>query len=127
MFNEFEKAAGYLETVDTPIVIKASGLAAGKGVVLPETREEAAAGLRAMMVAREFGDAGSSVVIEEQLSGPEVSLLAFSDGITLRTMLPAQDHKRLMDGDRGPNTGGMGAYAPAPVCPATGRTAGERL
>ena len=99
------------------LVIKASGLAAGKGVIVPDTLAEAEAALRAMMVTRELGSAGNEIILEERLSGEEVSLLAFTDGVTVRTMPPAQDHKRLLDGDHGPNTGGMGAYAPAPVCP----------
>ncbi|WVR06624.1 phosphoribosylamine-glycine ligase [Kwoniella sp. DSM 27419] len=96
-------------------VIKASGLAAGKGVLLPETTEEALKGLESVMVNKEFGDAGDEVVVEEYLSGPEISVLAFSDGYTIIPMPAAQDHKRIGDGDVGPNTGGMGAYAPAPV------------
>lgn len=96
-------------------VIKASGLAAGKGVLLPETTDEAVAALKSVMVDHEFGSAGDEVVVEEYLSGPEISVLAFSDGYTLVPMPAAQDHKRIGDGDQGPNTGGMGAYAPAPV------------
>ncbi len=117
VFRRHAEAVRFLETVDYPIVIKASGLAAGKGVILPASKEEALAALEAVMVRREFGAAGEEVVIEERLSGPEVSLMAFCDGRRAVAMLPAQDHKRLLDGDRGPNTGGMGAYAPAPVCP----------
>ena len=96
-------------------VIKASGLAAGKGVLIPETNEEAVAALKSVMVDREFGDAGDEVVIEEFLTGPEISVLAFCDGYTIVPMPAAQDHKRIGEGDIGPNTGGMGAYAPAPV------------
>jgi len=114
-FREFDDAIAYLETVDYPIVIKASGLAAGKGVILPETLNEAKATLGSILVNKTFGEAGNEVVIEERLSGEEVSLMAFTDGKTIVPMLPAQDHKRLLDGDRGPNTGGMGAYAPAPI------------
>jgi len=114
-FSKFETALGYLDTVAYPIVIKASGLAAGKGVILPETDEEAEAILKSILIGRTFGDAGSEVVIEERLNGQEVSLMAFTDGTTVLPMLPAQDHKRLFDGDQGPNTGGMGAYAPAPI------------
>jgi phosphoribosylamine--glycine ligase / phosphoribosylformylglycinamidine cyclo-ligase len=117
IFTQLDQATAYLDTLDYPVVIKASGLAAGKGVLLPATREEAHACLRQVMVEGEFGSAGDEVVIEERLEGPEVSLLAFTDGVTVRAMPPAQDHKRQLDGDRGPNTGGMGAYAPAPVCP----------
>jgi len=114
-FTQLEDALGYLDKVDYPIVIKASGLAAGKGVVLPETDDEAKATLKSIMIDKEFGDAGNKVVIEERMTGQEVSLMAFTDGATVVPMVPAQDHKRLLDGDNGPNTGGMGAYAPAPI------------
>ena len=117
LFKNHVEAVRYLEKVDYPVVIKASGLAAGKGVILPETKAEALAALEAIMVKRDFGAAGEEVLIEEHLSGPEVSLMAFTDGRTVVPMLPAQDHKRLLDSDLGPNTGGMGAYAPAPICP----------
>jgi len=114
-FTDIAKAASYLEATDYPVVIKASGLAAGKGVILPETKPEAIAALESMLVLRAFGEAGAEVVIEERLSGSEVSLMAFTDGATVAPMLPARDHKRLWDNDLGPNTGGMGAYAPAPI------------
>jgi phosphoribosylamine--glycine ligase len=114
-FRHLEEAVQYLGSVDHPIVIKASGLAAGKGVILPETMDEAKATLRSVLVDKAFGEAGDEVVIEERLMGQEVSLMAFTDGITVIPMLPAQDHKRLLDGDEGPNTGGMGAYAPTPI------------
>ena len=114
-FHQFEEAVQYLESLDDPIVIKASGLAAGKGVILPETTEEARVALNSILVERTFGDAGDEVVIEERLVGQEVSLMAFTDGTSVVPMVPAQDHKRLLDGDEGPNTGGMGAYAPAPM------------
>jgi phosphoribosylamine--glycine ligase/phosphoribosylformylglycinamidine cyclo-ligase len=114
-FSDMAKAAAHLEATDYPVVIKASGLAAGKGVILPETRPLAIAALEGMLVRREFGEAGSEVVIEERLSGPEISLMAFTDGTTVIPMLPARDHKRLCEDDLGPNTGGMGAYAPAPI------------
>jgi phosphoribosylamine--glycine ligase/phosphoribosylaminoimidazole synthetase len=114
-FTELSDAVKYLDTVDYPIVIKASGLAAGKGVILPETLAEAQAALAEMIQGRVFGEAGSEVVIEERMRGPEVSLMAFTDGTTVVPMVAAQDHKRLLDGDNGPNTGGMGAYAPAPI------------
>ena len=114
-FSAFEDAVQYLERVEYPIVIKASGLAAGKGVILPETLEEAKSALQAILVDKAFGNAGTEVVIEERMSGPEVSLMAFTDGTTVVPMVSAQDHKRLLDGDTGPNTGGMGAYAPAPL------------
>ena len=116
-FTDFQAALKHLLTIDYPIVIKASGLAAGKGVILPDCADEAEAALRQIMLAHEFGAAGDEVIIEERLSGEEVSLLAFTDGVTVKPMPTAQDHKRIFDGDRGPNTGGMGAYAPAPICP----------
>jgi phosphoribosylamine--glycine ligase/phosphoribosylformylglycinamidine cyclo-ligase len=119
-FKQFDAALAYLRSItgdSASVVIKASGLAAGKGVVVPETSAGAEAALRAMMVDQELGDAAHEVIIEERLEGEEVSLLAFTDGTTVKPMPPAQDHKRLLDGDRGPNTGGMGAYAPAPICP----------
>ena len=114
-FRQLDEAIRYLESVDYPLVIKASGLAAGKGVILPETDEDAKSALEDILVNKVFGDAGAEVVIEERLSGQEVSLMAFTDGTSVAPMLPAQDHKRLLDGDKGPNTGGMGAYAPAPI------------
>ncbi|CAG0944433.1 phosphoribosylamine---glycine ligase [Anaerolineae bacterium] len=116
-FDDFDTTLKFMRAADYPIVIKASGLAAGKGVIIPESSQEAETALRQIMLEREFGAAGDQVVIEERLQGEEVSLLAFTDGITVKPMLPAQDHKRLLDDDRGPNTGGMGAYAPAPICP----------
>ncbi len=116
-FFDLAEAVRYLESVDYPVVIKASGLAAGKGVILPETLDDAKATVKSILVDQAFGEAGHQVVIEERLSGPEVSLMAFTDGTCVVPMLPAQDHKRLLDGDEGPNTGGMGAYAPAPVFP----------
>jgi len=119
-YTDFYAAVGHLLGVDFDhggVVIKASGLAAGKGVIVPDCADDAEAALRDIMLDHAFGAAGDQVVIEERLEGEEVSLLAFSDGVTVRPLLPAQDHKRLGDGDLGPNTGGMGAYAPAPVCP----------
>ena len=115
IFSDFEEAMDYLHRIDYPIVIKASGLAAGKGVILPETDVEAKSALEDILVKKTFGEAGAEVVIEERMSGQEVSLMAFTDGISVVPMIPAQDHKRLLDGDEGLNTGGMGAYAPAPV------------
>ncbi|CAO3666861.1 hypothetical protein G6F70_004244 [Rhizopus microsporus] len=114
-FTDYEKAKKYVESVDHKVVLKASGLAAGKGVLMPENKEEALEGLKAIMVNKEFGDAGSEVVIEECLEGQELSFLAFSDGYTIIPLPPAQDHKRALDGDKGPNTGGMGCYAPTPI------------
>ncbi len=116
-FSNPQEALAYIREMDVPVVIKASGLAAGKGVILPDNKEAARAALDSIMVGAEFGQAGAEVVIEERLSGPEVTLLAFSDGKTVKPMVPSQDHKRALDGDQGLNTGGMGAYAPVPACP----------
>ena len=115
VFRSHDEALKHLLGIDYPVVIKASGLAAGKGVIVPDCADDAEAALRQIMLDREFGSAGDEVVIEERLTGPEVSVLAFSDGETVRVMPPAQDHKRVGDGDTGLNTGGMGAYAPAPI------------
>jgi phosphoribosylamine--glycine ligase len=115
-FRDFEKALHYIQDLERPVVIKASGLAAGKGVILPDNPAQAETALRQIMVEKAFGSAGDEVVLEEKLTGPEVSLFGFTDGTTLKSTIPAQDHKRIFDGDRGPNTGGMGAYAPVPVC-----------
>ncbi len=117
VFDDLPAALSFLRSVDYPVVIKASGLAAGKGVIIPESLPQAETALHQIMVQREFGAAGDQVVIEERLQGEEVSLLAFTDGVTVRPLLPAQDHKRALDGDRGPNTGGMGAYSPTALCP----------
>lgn len=113
-FDDFDAATAYLNSIDHPVVIKADGLAAGKGVIIPQTKEEAHAALKDIMLTREFGDAGNSVVIEEFLEGEECSILTFSDGHSIASLPPAQDHKRIGDGDTGPNTGGMGTYAPCP-------------
>lgn len=115
VFSEFEDAADFVHGLDDLPVLKASGLAAGKGVLLPASQDEAVEQLRAMMVNRRFGDAGTTVLVEERLQGPELSVLAFCDGESLRLAPAAQDHKRLLDADRGPNTGGMGAFAPSPL------------
>lgn len=115
VFDDFQQALAALAGMDALPVIKASGLAAGKGVVLPASLAEAEATLHDMLVKRCFGAASATVLLEERLSGPEVSVLAFCDGKTARVMPAAQDHKRLLDGDRGPNTGGMGAFAPSPL------------
>lgn len=113
-FTDHADAVAYVKSVNHPVVIKASGLAAGKGVIIPETTEEALAGLNDIMVSKEFGAAGEEVVVEEFLTGQEISILAFSDGYTALALPGAQDHKRIGDGDTGPNTGGMGTYSPAP-------------
>jgi len=115
MFCDYEAARAYLHQIGAPIVIKASGLAAGKGVTVCATLGEAEEALRAVMVDRAFGSAGDEVLIEEMLTGQEASLLAFCDGKIAVPMIAAQDHKAAYDGDRGPNTGGMGCYAPAPL------------
>ncbi len=115
VFSDPSEAHDHIDQVDYLVVIKTSGLAAGKGVLLPETSEEAHAELDRMMVGKAFGAAADQVVIEERLTGEEISLMAFCDGFTAVPMLPAQDHKRLLDGDAGPNTGGMGAYAPVSI------------
>lgn len=113
-FTSFETALAYLKEQEAPIVIKADGLAAGKGVTVAATLEEAEEALRSIMLDKVFGDAGNQVVIEEFLAGQEMSILAFVDGETVKPMVPAQDHKPIFDGDKGPNTGGMGTYTPLP-------------
>lgn len=113
-FTDFDEAKKYVDSVDHNVVIKASGLAAGKGVLIPQTKEEAYAALKEVMQDRAFGSAGDEVVVEEFLEGDELSILAFSDGYTIVDLPPAQDHKRIGENDTGLNTGGMGAYAPAP-------------
>lgn len=115
VFAEAEAARAYIRSEGAPIVVKADGLAAGKGVVVAMTEQEALDAVDAIMENNSFGDAGERVVIEEFMEGEEASLLAFTDGTVIRPMISAQDHKRAFDGDKGPNTGGMGTYAPAPV------------
>lgn len=115
VFAEAEAARAYIRSEGAPIVVKADGLAAGKGVVVAMTEQEALDAVDAIMEHNSFGDAGARVVIEEFMEGEEASLLAFTDGTVIRPMISAQDHKRAFDGDKGPNTGGMGTYAPAPV------------
>lgn len=114
-FSDYEKAIAYVDSVNHDVVIKATGLAAGKGVLLPTTKEEAKEGLKQIMVDKAFGDAGAEVVIEELLLGDELSVLTFCDGYTIKSLPLAQDHKRIFDGDQGPNTGGMGCYAPTNI------------
>ena len=114
-FTDFEAARSYAGQQQLPIVVKASGLAAGKGVVVAATRPEVDEALADMLVAGRYGEAGKVVVIEEFLDGEEASMIGLCDGRSVQMLLPSQDHKRLLDGDQGPNTGGMGAYAPAPV------------
>lgn len=113
--EDIETAKAYVEEKGAPIVVKADGLAAGKGVVVAMTKEEALEAIDEMMADQKFGNAGARVVLEEFMEGEEASLLAFTDGKTVVPMIAAQDHKRVYDNDEGPNTGGMGTYAPAPV------------
>ena len=115
VFHKVDEAKAFIAQTGAPIVVKADGLAAGKGVVVAMTIEEANAAVEDMLSGNRFGEAGSTVVIEEFMEGEEASLLAFVDGKTVVPMIASQDHKRIFDGDKGPNTGGMGTYAPAPV------------
>ncbi len=113
-FTDPEKALAYLETAKMPIVLKADGLALGKGVLICKTLEEAKAGVKTIMMDKKFGSAGNEMVIEEFMTGREVSVLSFVDGKTIKIMTSAQDHKRAKDGDQGLNTGGMGTFSPSP-------------
>ncbi len=112
VFSEIAPALAYLESCDMPIVIKADGLALGKGVIIAETLEQARQAVRGMMEDQAFGEAGRTVVIEEFMTGPELTVLAFTDGKTVKPMVSSRDHKRALDGDKGLNTGGMGAVVP---------------
>ena len=114
VFSDVDSAIKYLESAPIPTVIKADGLALGKGVVIAQTREEAIDAVRSMMEDKIFGDSGSNIVIEEFLTGPEVSVLSFTDGKTVVPMVSSMDHKRALDNDQGLNTGGMGTIAPNP-------------
>lgn len=114
-FTTAEAAIRYVEAHETPVVVKAAGLAKGKGVIVTDNSEEAVAAVNQIMVDREFGEAGDSVVIEERLSGQEVSILALVDSRNIFVLEPSQDHKQVGEGDIGPNTGGMGAYTPTPL------------
>lgn len=113
-FDDPEKALAYLEGAELPVVLKADGLALGKGVLICNTLEEAREGVKSIMMDKKFGAAGNQMVIEEFMTGREVSVLSFVDGKTIRTMTSAQDHKRALDGDQGLNTGGMGTFSPSP-------------
>ena len=113
-FDNAEEALAYLETAKMPIVLKADGLALGKGVLICNTLEEAKEGVKSIMMDKQFGAAGNRMVIEEFMTGREVSVLSFVDGTTIKTMTSAQDHKRAKDGDQGLNTGGMGTFSPSP-------------
>jgi phosphoribosylamine--glycine ligase len=114
-FDSRDEAAAYVESIGMPVVVKADGLAAGKGVIPSTTRDDALKALDTIMVERAFGDAGERVLIEEFLVGEEASFIVLTDGKTVIPLASSQDHKPIYDGDRGPNTGGMGAYSPAPV------------
>ncbi len=120
VFREMKEALGYIQKAPVPIVVKADGLAAGKGVVVAKEREEAARAVTGVLADRIFGEAGSQVVIEECLSGEEVSILAIADGVHCVLLESSQDHKRVFDADQGPNTGGMGAYSPVPMLDSQG-------
>ncbi len=113
-FTDYASAQAYVQTCDIPVVLKADGLALGKGVLICKTREEAVEGIKEMMLDKKFGTAGNTVVVEEFLEGPEVSCLAFTDGKTMVPMITSCDHKRAFDNDEGLNTGGMGTFSPAP-------------
>ncbi|MBR4575350.1 MAG: phosphoribosylamine--glycine ligase [Lachnospiraceae bacterium] len=113
-FDDPDKALAYLETAKMPIVLKADGLALGKGVLICNDLDEAKEGIKTIMLDKKFGDSGNTVVIEEFMTGREVSVLSFVDGKTVKTMSSAQDHKRARDNDEGPNTGGMGNFSPSP-------------
>ncbi|MCQ2517918.1 MAG: phosphoribosylamine--glycine ligase, partial [Lachnospiraceae bacterium] len=113
-FDNAEDALKYLETASFPIVLKADGLALGKGVLICMTKEEALAGVKEIMEDKKFGSAGNRMVVEEFMTGREVSVLSFCDGSTIKIMTSAQDHKRALDGDKGLNTGGMGTFSPSP-------------
>lgn len=113
-FDSAEKAMQYLETSKYPIVLKADGLALGKGVLICNTKEEAMDGVKTLMLDKQFGQAGNTIVVEEFMTGREVSVLSFVDGNTIKIMTSAQDHKRAKDGDKGLNTGGMGTFSPSP-------------
>lgn len=114
IFTDPKQALDYLKTAEMPIVLKADGLALGKGVLICQTHEEAEAGVREIMMDKKFGSAGNQMVVEEFMTGREVSVLSFVDGNTIKIMTSAQDHKRAMDGDQGLNTGGMGTFSPSP-------------
>jgi len=115
VFEDFKKAEEYIRSAGVPIVVKAYGLAAGKGVIVAEKTEEAVEAAEAMLVRKEFGAAGQKIIVEEYLTGEEASILVMTDGNNIVPLATSQDHKRVYDGDSGPNTGGMGAYSPAPV------------
>lgn len=115
IFNDIEKALDYIDSIEMPVAVKADGLAFGKGAIMAHTRAEAKQAVKSMMMDKKFGKSGETVLIEEYLVGKEVTVLAFSDGSTVVPMVCSQDHKRAFDGDKGPNTGGMGAIAPSRI------------
>jgi phosphoribosylamine--glycine ligase len=115
MFDNIEEAEKYIRSIGAPVVVKADGLAAGKGVIVSSTEEEAIEAARSMLVDKKFGSAGSKIIVEECLEGEEASILVITDGRNIVPLASSQDHKRVFEGDKGPNTGGMGAYSPAPV------------
>lgn len=114
-FQNWPDAEAYLQEAETPLVVKASGLAAGKGALICSTREEALDAARAMLAEDAFGEAGAEVVVEEFMEGEELSIFGLTDGRHVTLLLPSQDHKKIGEGGTGPNTGGMGAYAPIPI------------
>ncbi len=113
--ESFDEAAAFIDKLEAPIVVKADGLCAGKGVIIAQSREEAKEAAQGMLTGESFGDAGKAIIVEEYLDGYELSIFAICDGSDYKVLPAAQDHKRLLDGDQGPNTGGMGAYAPTPL------------
>ncbi|MGB3114463.1 MAG: phosphoribosylamine--glycine ligase, partial [Candidatus Omnitrophota bacterium] len=115
IFDNIDKAEGYIRSVGAPVVVKADGLAAGKGVIVADTKEEAIEAAKSMLVEKKFGSAGNKIIVEECLKGEEASILVITDGQNILPLASSQDHKRVLDGDQGPNTGGMGAYSPTPV------------
>ncbi|MEO9307006.1 MAG: phosphoribosylamine--glycine ligase [Nitrososphaera sp.] len=115
VFDEPKKAIEFANSVDFPLVVKADGLAAGKGVIVCNNPSEAVSAIEQMLIQKNFGNAGSKIILEERIDGVEASFIAISDGITAYPMATSQDHKRIYDGDKGPNTGGMGTYSPTPV------------
>ncbi|SHO47088.1 Phosphoribosylamine--glycine ligase [Nitrosotalea sinensis] len=115
VFDEPKKAIKFANSVDFPLVVKADGLAAGKGVIVCNNSSEAVSAIEQMLIQKNFGNAGSKIILEERIDGVEASFIAISDGITAYPMATSQDHKRIYDGDKGPNTGGMGTYSPTPV------------
>ncbi|UCD17783.1 MAG: phosphoribosylamine--glycine ligase [Candidatus Zixiibacteriota bacterium] len=122
IFTEPHEAVSFVRTAGMPIVIKADGLAAGKGAIIVRNQDEAAGTIEKMMVKKVFGEAGTKIIVETFLEGQEVSMMCFTDGQSLKMMLPSQDHKQIGEGDTGPNTGGMGAYCPVPFIDETTQT-----